>query len=187
VKSSNTDPTVCQTNSTGDTKHKIAAALPQAQKPRLLDQYSGELPISVGDQVKIDIAGDENFAGIYEVSIGGGIDLPLLGRIPVQGLTTDQMKTVIGDKLVDMQLILPHAVAVDSTVKQWAPVEVFVRGAVFNRGRQSINFQKPEFLELTAMRSGGNYTRGRLLSSALQQAGGVRPDADLSTIQVIRK
>jgi len=100
--------------------------------------------------------------------------------------TIPAVKKILADELVDQQLIRREAVNVDANVVQWSPVEVFVRGAVFQKGRVSINFFKAEFLELRGLRDGGDDGQGRLLSFALQQAGGVRPDADLANIQILR-
>lgn len=187
------DSTLCSIPAGGDPLVTGAALQVNAQKAltdkakrNRLEAYDGELPLSPGDQVKIVIAGDEDWNGIYEVSLGGGIDIPLLGRQIVSGLTIPAVKTILADKLVDQQLIRAGAVNVDASVVEWSPVEVFVRGAVFQKGRVSINSSKPEFLELRALRDGGDDGTGRLLSFALQNAGGVRPDADLANIQILR-
>jgi len=188
------DTTLCSTPSANGTVAMGTAAQVSARQSALTDKskrnrleaFHGELPLSPGDQMKIAIAGDEDWDGVYEVSVGGGVDIPLLGRLTVAGLTIPAVKTILADELVDQQLIRRSAVNVDAQVVQWSPVEVFVRGAVFQKGRVSVNFAKPEFLELRAMRDGGDDGQGRLLSYALMQAGGVRPDADLSGIQILR-
>lgn len=191
VRKNNTDSTLCH-----PTPNHISSAKPLhttlgqeiSSSPRSgrLAEFTGELPISVGDQLKINVAGDESFSGIYEVSIGGGIDLPLLGNVPVQGLTATAIKKVIGDQLVEHQLIRPHALAVDTAVQQWATVNVFVKGAVFAPGRVSINHKKPEEQTFKNTTNSGDYAANRMLSAAIMRAGGVRPDADLSAIEVVR-
>ncbi len=193
VTGNNIDTTLCSiaggdATSTTTTALRVHAqgALSDQVKRNRLEAYNGELPLSPGDQLSLAIAGDEDWNGIYEVSVGGGIDIPLLGRQTVAGLTIPAVKTILADALIDKQLIRPAAVNVDATVVEWAAVEVFVRGAVFQKGRVSINYHKPEVRELRAMRDGGDHGQGRLLSFALQQAGGVRPDADLSSIQILR-
>ncbi len=187
------DSTLCSVPTVGDqvassSALRVNAKTAQSNKSdrNRLEAFQGELPISPGDQLNIMIAGDEDWNGVYEVSVGGGIDIPLLGRLTVAGLTVPAIKTILADELVDQQLVRRNAVNVDASVVEWSPIEVFVRGAVFQKGRVSINFAKPEFLELRAMRDGGDDGQGRLLSFALQQAGGVRPDADLSSIQILR-
>jgi len=152
---------------------------------RLAD-FTGHLPISVGDQLRIAVAGDDNFNGIYAVTIGGGIDLPLLGSVPVLGLTVDAIKKTIGERLVENQYIHKHALSVDTAIQQWATINVFVRGAVFDPGRVAINHKKPEEKEFINRRNAGDYAANRLLSTALRQAGGIRPDANLAAIEVLR-
>ena len=190
---SSIDSTLCSVPTGGDQLATSAAlqvntqkALTDKAKRNRLEAFDGELPLSPGDQIQLMIAGDEDWNGIYEVSVGGGIDIPLLGRQSVSGLTIPAVKTILADELVDQQLIRRNAVNVDASVVEWSPVEVFVRGAVFQKGRVSINFAKPEFLELRGLRDGGDDGQGRLLSFALQHAGGVRPDADLANIQILR-
>jgi len=151
-----------------------------------LEPFGGELPISAGDQLTIKIAGDEDWDGVYEVSIGGGINIPLLGRQAVAGLTIPAIKAILEDELVDKQLVRKSAVAVDASVVEWSPIDVFVRGSVFNKGRVSVNFPNPDYVLLRPERDSGDDGQGRLLSYALQAAGGVRPDADLSNIQILR-
>ncbi len=187
------DSTLCSLPSApGQTAHGSAlqvnanAVLSGGAMRNRLDPFRDELPLSPGDQLQLAIAGDEDLNGVYEVSIGGGIDIPLLGRLVVMGLTVPAVKAILADELVDQQLIRPDAVSVDAHIVEYAPIEVFVRGAVFNKGRVSINNAKAELLELRAIREGGDDGKGRLLSFALQQAGGVRPDADLSSIQILR-
>lgn len=151
-----------------------------------LEKYRGQLPVSVGDHIKIGVAADDSFNGIYEVTIGGGIDLPLLGSVPVHGLSVSAIKKSISEKLVEKSLVRPYAATVDTSVQQWSAIDVYVRGAVFQEGRFTINSQKPETRVFINSRNTGDYARDRLLSMALYEAGGIRPDADLASIQVLR-
>jgi len=152
-----------------------------------LEPFNGELPLSPGDQLRLAVAGDEDFAGLYEVSVGGGIDIPLIGRQTVLGLTVPALQVLLEDELVDRQIIRRHAVDVDAQVVEWASVEVFVRGSVFYKGRVSINGSQAPKQELARLRAAGDDATGRMLSMALVQAGGVRPDADLANIQILRR
>jgi len=192
LTSSGIDSTLCSSPSVGDQIASNSALRVSTNAPEKslelnrLDPYDGDLPISPGDQLTVKIAGDEDWDGVYEVSVGGGIDIPLLGRLSVRGLTIPAIKTLLADELVDKQLVRASAVNVDANVIEWSPVEVYVRGSVFQKGRVSINFPNPDYVLLRPERDGGDDGRGRLLSFALQKAGGVRPDADLSNIQILR-
>jgi len=183
------DPTLCQRVNSKDYDGKplLAAAMPAKTGPsKQLEKFSGHLPLSVGDQLKIAVAGDEDLAGVYEVTIGGNLEMPLLGSVQAQGLTIPALKKTIGDALVEKQLFRPSTVAVDAAVQRWSAIEVFVRGSVFVPGRVTTNIFDTLTKEYKNASETGDYARGRLLGTTLQQAGGIRPDADLANIQVIR-
>lgn len=189
----NIDSTLCSLPSQAGplaigTALQIAAvpSMTDNAKRNRLEAFEGDLPISPGDQLQIQIAGDEDWNGIYEVSLGGGINIPLLGRQTVAGLTVPAIKAVLSDQLVDRHLVRRNAVNVTAHVVEWAGVEVFVRGAVFNKGRVTVNAAIAENRALKSLRNGGDAGGGRLLSAALRAAGGVRPDADLAGIQILR-
>jgi len=190
VNAGNIDSTLCSLPSQETMVLPGSALTLSVPKPiqnrNRLEPYNGDLPLSPGDQVRIAVAGDEDLSGVFEVSLGGGIDIPLLGRQMVVGLTIPAIQTILEDELVDQELIQRYAVNVDAHVVEWSAVDVYIRGAVFNKGRVTINITTPEYLELNDKRQGGDDGQGRLLSFALTQAGGVRPDADLSNIQILR-
>jgi len=181
-------PSVAATGASGTAAQisKQQSILARQKNRHRLEPFNGDLPLSPGDQLRIAVAGDEDMDGVYELDLSGGIDIPLIGKQTVAGLTVPALQKVLADELVDKQIIRRSAVNVDAHVVEWSTVEVFVRGAVFNKGRVTINVVKPEILELAAMRRGGDSGQGRLLSFALMQAGGVRPDADLNNIQILR-
>lgn len=184
-----TDATLCQ-RTNEESQHNaplLGAAAPSSSKrAQRLEKFAGHLPLSVGDQLKIAIAGDEDLAGVYEVTIGGMINMPLLGSVPAHGFTIPALKLAIGNVLVEKQLIRPSAIAVDAAVQRWSAIEVFIRGAVWVPGRVTTNIFDTLTKEYKNASDTGDYARGRLLGTTLQQAGGVRPDADLANIQVIR-
>lgn len=191
VRKDNTDSTLCHhvPDSVTPTNalHLSKTSRYNSQNEDLrLDKFTGPLPVSVGDHLRIAVAGDDTFDGIYEVTIGGGIELPMLGDIPVHGLTVPAIKKAIGERLVEQKIIRSHALSVDVAVLQWSTISVFVRGAVFVPGRASINIKKAEDKVFDDSRKSGDYKHNRLLSKALVRAGGVRPDADLSAIQILR-
>jgi len=105
---------------------------------------------------------------------------------PEKSLELNRLDPYDGDLPISPGDQLTVTVNVDANVIEWSPVEVYVRGSVFQKGRVSINFPNPDYVLLRPERDGGDDGRGRLLSFALQKAGGVRPDADLSNIQILR-
>jgi hypothetical protein len=69
----------------------------------------------------------------------------------------------------------------------WAPVEVFVSGAVYEPGRVLINDKVQEQLIEQRMTAFGDYSPTRYLSEALRAASGIRPDAKLDQVLLLRK
>ncbi len=144
------------------------------------------LPLSGGDQVNVTVSADDTFAGVYEVTMNGELVFPLIGALKVSGKTPAQVEASLSKKLVENEIVQPYVANVDMAVKQWAPVEVFVRGAVFNEGRVTINVRSAEFSALSQLTRSGDYSGERLLSRALRMAGGLRPDANTSEIILMR-
>jgi len=72
-------------------------------------------------------------------------------------------------------------------VLQWAPIEVSVAGAVFEPGRVKINNPSAEVVMQERTSATGDYTSLRSVAEALRAASGIRPDADLQRVVVIRK
>ena len=60
--------------------------------------------VRVGDLLVIEIAGEPDLRHIYVVSNGGGIRLPLIGNVPVLGLTTLQVGEAVSNELKKRQL-----------------------------------------------------------------------------------
>jgi len=72
---SSIDSTLCSVPSGNDVlanntalKIHTQSALADKSKRNRLEAYDGDLPLSPGDQLKITIAGDEDWDGVYEVS-----------------------------------------------------------------------------------------------------------------------
>jgi hypothetical protein len=63
---------------------------------------------------------------------------------------------------------------------------VHVSGAVFNPGLVSANVRNPEERTYKSLQSSGDFPPERLLPAALRAAGGVRPDAAVNAIQLVR-
>ncbi|MGD9169744.1 MAG: polysaccharide biosynthesis/export family protein [Candidatus Thiodiazotropha sp.] len=143
-------------------------------------------PLSPGDRVKVVIQNGEQFSGLYEVDIDGALKLPFLPPLPVAGLQTQAAEQAIVKSLVDAEFFHANRVSVSVRVQQWAPVQVHVSGAVFNPGLVSANVRNPEERTYKSLQSSGDFPPERLLPAALRAAGGVRPDAAINAIQLVR-
>lgn len=118
--------------------------------------------ISVGDLIEISVYDEPDLSKTIRVPPDGIISYPLLGNLPVLGLTARELKEKISELLANDYLVNPQ-------------VSVFIR----NYGNFSI---------LGQVRSPGSYEmEERLtLTGVIARAGGFTDTADTSKIRVIR-
>lgn len=144
------------------------------------------LPLSPGDMIEVLIYEGEEFSGNYVVNLDGNLNLPFTTAIPVQGLDTSEVEAKIAMHLIKNDIFKPLNLKVSVRTLQWAPVQVSVAGAVFNAGRQLINQKLPSQVQKDRSLAYGGYPTTRFLSEALRSASGVRPDAKINKVIVIR-
>jgi polysaccharide biosynthesis/export protein len=144
------------------------------------------LPLSPGDRIKISIPEGEEFNGTYEVNLDGNLDIPYLPSLPVVGLNLDRVKHNLTQTLLTGGFFQPSFLRVSVNIVQWAPVEVFVSGATFVPGRVLINEQSDAEKTQPSVSLTGQYATNRSIVNAIRSAGGVKPNADVKTIQLIR-
>lgn len=143
-------------------------------------------PLSPGDRVQIYVHEGEEFSGVYEVNIDGTLGLALIDPIYVAGLTAKQAEALIKHSFLEHHIYKKANLHVSVRPQQWAAVQVQVMGAVFNPGLVTINARKAEDRAQQSTQVSGDFSTSRLLSSALQAAGGIRPDANLTRVIVVR-
>ncbi|MGB5442001.1 MAG: polysaccharide biosynthesis/export family protein [Gammaproteobacteria bacterium] len=143
-------------------------------------------PLSPGDRLQIDIEDGETFSGRYEVDMDGTVKLPHLPALQVAGEDTKHAERAIGKALVSAELFKAHRIRVSVRVHEWAHIQVHVSGAVFNPGMVSVNARSPEERALKPHLVSGDFASERMLTAALRSAGGVRPDAAVGDIRLIR-
>ncbi len=177
-KTQNQQPTTTLTSS----RLKLQDRVDQS----LLPAYSDRPPLSAGDRIRIAIPEGEDLSGVYEVGLGGQLEVPFIGLISAQGIDTRELEKTIHDRLIEEQIFRPGMLRVSTTVQEWAPVDVLVSGATFDPGRVTINRQKADYRTFKQSQLSGDFAKDRLLSAALYSAGGIRPDADLQHVQLIR-
>ncbi|WP_372764179.1 polysaccharide biosynthesis/export family protein [Litorivivens sp.] len=144
------------------------------------------LPLSPGDRIEVLIHEGEEFSGQYVVNHDGTLELPYLPPITVVGLDTEEVENRLELQLVRENFFLAHNLRISVRPLQWAPVMVSVSGAVFNPGRVLINERNPQQIEEAKTRIAGDYPTKRYLSEALRAAAGVRPDARIDKVVLIR-
>jgi protein involved in polysaccharide export with SLBB domain len=148
--------------------------------------FTDDLPLSPGDLVELTLINGDDFAGRYVINPDGKIQLPMLPAIEAGGVQLHQLAEQLELALVRNELFLPGTARVGLRVLQWAPIEVTVSGAVFEPGRVLINDKLPSQIHDQRISAFGDYTPSRYLSEALRAASGVRPDAKVDQIILIR-
>ncbi len=145
------------------------------------------LLLSPGDLVEVLIEDGEGFNGRYIVDNAGYVKLPLIGVIEAGGATTNKLETKIELALVRAEIFQPASASVTIHVLNWSPIEVSVAGAVFQPGTVFINKKPVGIQNAEHLDAYGDYSTTRLLSEALRSASGIRPDAKLDQIILLRK
>lgn len=145
---------------------------------------SGER-LTRNDLVDVRIGDDETFNGDYVVSRDGTLKLPFLDPIRAQGRSTGQIEADIAQQLL-AQDFYTDAPRVSVRAADFASVIVGVSGAVFEPRAVEIGGVPGDSLDSRRQEALGASTEARNLSAALRAAGGVRPDADISAVEVRR-
>jgi len=106
-----------------------------------------------GDQINVNVFGEQALTGPVTVLPDGSIGMPLVGKIQVQGQTTEQAAQTITYAL---QKYVRHPV-VTVAVAQEGPINVLVLGNVKNPGKYALP------------------PAGSMLTDAVAAAGGIGP------------
>ncbi len=139
-----------------------------------------------GDVVRIDIAEGAEFSGTYAIDLDGTLTLPYAGSIRAKGLTSAELSKSVAKQLIKGGYFRPDHTRVSVLPLRWAPAQINIFGAVFNPGRAVINELSREKQDASALESVGDAPITRYLDAGLRGGAGVRPDADLAKIEVIR-
>lgn len=115
-----------------------------------------------GDRIRAIVFGQDALSNAYSVSGGGTVSLPLIGEVPVQGLTTAEAERAIEGRLRKGYLRDPH---VSVEVEAYRPF--FVLGEVTAAG------QYP-------------FVNGMTIRKAIAIAGGFTPRGFKETADVTR-
>lgn len=141
--------------------------------------------LSIGDLLDVSLPDDVTFSGKYRVSQDGTLRIVHLPPVRALGRTVDAVQAELARVLVAAGTY-PTAPQVSVRLMEFAAARVFVSGAVFEPGAYEIGgptATRSEGERLAAIGAAGD---DRRLSRALRAAGGIRPDADLSRVTVLR-
>ncbi|WP_171101144.1 polysaccharide biosynthesis/export family protein [Ruegeria sp. HKCCD7255] len=142
--------------------------------------------LSRNDMVQITIDGDELLSDTYVVSRDGDLKLPYLPQVRAQGRTTEQVERDVARVLVAAQFY-DSTPRVTARISDFASVTVGVKGAVFEPHSVEIGGIPGDALDRGRQGVLGASTEARNLSVAIRASGGVRPDADLSAVELHRQ
>ncbi|SFQ69705.1 Polysaccharide biosynthesis/export protein [Roseivivax halotolerans] len=154
--------------------------------PSLSDLLGEKL--SRNDMVQITFADDEVLSGTYVVSRDGDLKLPYLPPVRAQGRSTNEVETALADALVAAEFYTSRPrLAVRITDFASVSVSIDVVGAVFEPHAVEIGGTTGDAMDTGRQQALGASTDERNLSTAIRAAGVVRPDADLSAVELHRQ
>lgn len=135
--------------------------------------------LEAGDVISLDVFDVPEYSKVYQVLIDGTINLPLINKISVAGLTLSETQTLITQIYSQRKLLTDPILAVNLVVPR--PISVAIIGDVRNPGSYVIPFK-------TGGTDSGSVSALEFprLIDALQIAEGINASADETSIQVIR-
>lgn len=141
---------------------------------------------SPGDRFHILVPGLPEFSGEYAINADGRVILPFAGEVKAVGLTNAELNETIEQAFLDANVLKESGAHVAVRPIQYAPINVFVSGAVFTPGRVAINNLSDTSKLGPTREQYGDAPLDRFVAAGLRAAGGVRPDADVSSIYLVR-
>ena len=152
-----------------------SVSLAQKQPVASTSSIATDYLLGGGDRIRVNVFEVPEYTGEYQVPPGGSINMPLIGSIPVAGLTTEQAADTIARKyarflkrpLISVNLLSPR------------PINVFVAGEVTRPGAYTLS------LEGGAGNNPG--VQYPTVLAALTIAQGVTLAADVTQVQLRRK
>ena len=128
-----------------------------------------------GDRIRVNVFEVPEYTGEYQIPPGGRINLPLIGSLPLEGLTTEEAADSIAKQysrylkrpLISVNLLSPR------------PINIFVSGEITRPGSYTLNLQG----------SGGDNpgVQYPTVLAALTAAQGVTMTADITQVVVRRR
>lgn len=141
--------------------------------------------LSPGDMVDIRVETDKTFSGRYVVSQDGTLKLPFLDPITAEGRPVGAVEADLAQALIGKQFYTRRP-QISVRVTDMATISVAVSGAVFEPRLVRLGRPPEQTADTTRAEALGDTAGARDLSYAVRAAGGVRPDADLSSVELRR-
>ncbi len=134
--------------------------------------------LDAGDVVALNIFNVPEYSREYQVLVDGTLNLPLINRVSVAGLTLVEAESLISQEYVSQGLLRDPIVSLDLISPR--PITIAMVGEIRTPGSYSIPFDTG---------GGNNNNTGRkfpTLITALQLANGINASADTRKVQIIR-
>ncbi|WP_261193914.1 polysaccharide biosynthesis/export family protein [Pseudoruegeria sp. SHC-113] len=141
--------------------------------------------VSRNDILDVRVGADVDLTGRYVVSRDGALKLPFIRAIPAQGRSVEEIEARLEQELLASGLYetLPP---LSVRIADFASVTVGVSGSVFEPHQIEIGGVSGDETDTERQLALGASTEARNLSAALRAVGGVRPDADISAVELRR-
>ncbi|WP_199295666.1 SLBB domain-containing protein [Trichocoleus sp. FACHB-591] len=141
-----------------------------AAPPSLTPTYSTPdgYQLGAGDRVRLDIFQVPEYSGEHQVLSDGSLNLPLIGTIPVQGMTLKQASAVLSAKYAP---IIKRPI-VTITLLGARPLKIAIAGEVSHPGSYTVSPSGEQGVPT--------------VTRAVQLAGGITQAADTRQVQVRR-
>ncbi|MGF1677136.1 MAG: SLBB domain-containing protein [Rivularia sp. (in: cyanobacteria)] len=141
------------------------------QAARIRSNYA----LGGGDRIRVNVFEVPEYSGDYVIPPGGAVNLPLVGSVPIEGLTTEQAADAIARRyarflrrpIISVNLLSPR------------PINVFVAGEVTRPGAYTLSLQGG-----AGQDPGIQYPT---VLAALTTAQGVTLSADITQVQLRRQ
>ncbi|MFT6330994.1 MAG: protein involved in polysaccharide export with SLBB domain [Bermanella sp.] len=145
------------------------------------------LPLSPGDLIEVMMEYGDGFSGKYVLDNSGLLNLPIISAIDASGLSPKELSERIELALIKSGIFRPTMATVHIKILHLAAIQIPVTGAVFKPGRVLINKMYASAEIDQRVVADGDYSNKRLLSEAIMAAHGVRPDAKIDQVILIRQ
>jgi polysaccharide biosynthesis/export protein len=139
---------------------------------------------SPGDRFNILIPSNPELSGDYAINADGTVTLPFAGDVKAVGLTNAELNARIQEAFERANVLKQDGARLAVRPMQYAPINISISGAVFAPGRVTIN--APTDKPARVPQQFGDAPLDRYVAAGLRAGGGVRPDADISSIFLIR-
>ncbi|HVY52522.1 MAG TPA: polysaccharide biosynthesis/export family protein [Devosia sp.] len=126
-------------------------------------EASGPYTLDGGDVIAVAVYGDDSLSKTYKVDDTGTVSLPLVGPVPVRGLTVNQAAGAIAAALANGFMRNPNVAVQIDTYRPF-----YIQGAVKNGGQFA-------------------YVPGMTIRAAISTAGGYSDTANRSRATIYRR